>query len=180
VRVIVVGGGIGGLSAAIALRRIGVEAGVFERADELREIRAGLALAANAIRALGKLGLADAVRGIGTPVRVAEIRSWRGEVLSRLPMSELAGGAGAESAAVHRADLQTLLLRELGGDVVRLGAEFVGFERDGAGLRAFFAGGREERGDVLVGADGLRSAVRERLLGDGYRATPATRPGGRW
>jgi 2-polyprenyl-6-methoxyphenol hydroxylase-like FAD-dependent oxidoreductase len=171
-KAIVVGGGIGGLTATIALRRVGVEAVIFERTGEMREIGAGLALAANAIWALGKLGLADAVREIGAPVRGAEIRSWRGAVLSSLPMSELAGRAGAESVAVHRADLQALLLRELGRDVVRLGTEFVGFEQDGGGLRAFFAGdsvGRrwEERGDVLVGADGLRSAVRARLLGDG-------------
>ncbi len=67
-KAIVVGGGIGGLTAAIALRRIGIEAMVFERADKLREIGAGLALAANATRALGKLGLVDALREIGVPV----------------------------------------------------------------------------------------------------------------
>jgi 2-polyprenyl-6-methoxyphenol hydroxylase-like FAD-dependent oxidoreductase len=166
-KAIVVGGGIGGLTAAIALRRIGIEAMVFERADKLREIGAGLALAANATRALGKLGLVDALREIGVPVRVAEFRSWRGEVLSRVPVSELAEKVRSESAAVHRADLQAVLLRELGEGAVRLGAECVGFEQESRGVRALFAGGWEERGDALIGADGLRSAVRARLLGDG-------------
>ena len=127
-KAIVVGGGIGGLTAAIALRRIGIEAVVFERAGELREIGAGLALATNATRALGKLGLADALREIGVPVGVAEFRSWRGEVLSRVPVSELAEKVRSESAAVHRADLQAVLLRELCEGAVRLGAECVGFE----------------------------------------------------
>ena len=166
-RAIVVGGGIGGLTAAIALRRIGIEAVVFERAGELREIGAGLALAANATRALGKLGLADALQGIGVPARVAEYRSWRGEVLSRLPVSELAEKVGAESTAVHRADLQAVLLRELDEGAVRLGAECVGFEQESRGVRALFAGGWEERGDALIGADGFHSVVRARLLGDG-------------
>ena len=91
-RAIVVGAGIGGLSTAIALRRIGVEATVFERAGELKEIGAGVALAANAVRALRGLGLADAIKDIGVPLRDAEICSWQGEVLSRLPVLEIDRG----------------------------------------------------------------------------------------
>jgi hypothetical protein len=130
-QVIIIGGGIGGLSAAIALRRVGIEATVFERASELKEIGASVALAANATKALRGLGLADAIKDIGVPVRNAEIRSWRGEVLSRLPVLEVSQRMGAESVAVHRADLQAVLLKELGQETVRLGAECVGFEQDG-------------------------------------------------
>lgn len=163
----VIGAGIGGLSAAVALRKAGIETVVFERARELKEIGAGLSLTANATRALNELGLADALRGLGGPVRRAEIRTWRGEVLSTIPVSQLSGKVGTQSVAVHRADLQAVLLRELGEGVVRPGAECVGFEQNGAGVRTFFAGGRKESCDVLIGADGLRSAVRARLLGDG-------------
>ena len=81
----VAGGGIGGLTAAIALRRAGVEVRVFERAAELQEVGAGLLLAANAQKALGKLGLAEAVASLGTPASAGEIRSWRGEVLASIP-----------------------------------------------------------------------------------------------
>ncbi len=166
-RAIVVGAGIGGLSTAIALRRIGVETTVFERAGELKEIGAGVALAANAVKALRGFGLATAIKDIGVPVRDAEICSWQGEVLSRLPVLEIGQRVGAESVAVHRADLQAVLLKELGQEKVRLGAKCVGFEQGEGGVVAWFADGREERGDLLIGADGLRSVIRAQLIGDG-------------
>ena len=166
-KAIVIGAGIGGLSAAIALRRAGVEALVFERTRDLKELGAGLSLTANATMALNGLGLTDALRGIGIPIGVAEIRAWRGEVLSRIPTWQLDEKMGARSAAVHRADLQGALLRELGDEAVRLGAACRGFEQEGEGVRAFFDDGTEERADLLVGADGLRSTIRRGLLGDG-------------
>jgi 2-polyprenyl-6-methoxyphenol hydroxylase-like FAD-dependent oxidoreductase len=166
-KAIVIGAGVGGLSAAIALRRVGIETVVFERARELREIGAGLSLMANASKALNGLGLAGALRGIGVPIGVAKIRTWRGEVLSRIPVWKLSEKVGARSAAVHRADLQGTLLRELGDEAVRLGAACTGFEQVGGGVRAFFADGTDERANLLVGADGLRSTVRQGLLGDG-------------
>lgn len=166
-KAIVIGAGIGGLSAAIALRRAGVEALVFERTRELKELGAGLSLTANATKALNGLGLTDALRGLGIPIRVAEIRAWRGEVLARIPTWQLDEKVGARSAAVHRADLQGALLRELGDEAVRLGAACRGFEQEGEGVRAFFDDGTEERADLLVGADGLRSTIRRGLLGDG-------------
>ena len=166
-KAIVIGAGVGGLSAAIALRRAGIETLVFERARELKEIGAGLSLTANATKALNGLGLTDALREIGAPIGVAEIRTWRGEVLSRIPAWQLDEKVGARSAAVHRADLQGELLRELGDEAVRLGAACRGFEQEGEGVRAFFDDGTEERADLLVGADGLRSTIRRGLLGDG-------------
>jgi 2-polyprenyl-6-methoxyphenol hydroxylase-like FAD-dependent oxidoreductase len=153
------------LTAALALRRAGFEVAVFERTAELREIGAGLLLAANAHKALGELGLAEAVASLGTPASAAEIRSWRGKVLASIPAAELEREVGAPSAAVHRADLQALLVREVGEGILHLGAEVEGFERDESGVRVSLAGGGEERADILVGADGLRSKVRATLFG---------------
>ena len=167
VKAIVIGAGIGGLSAAIALRKAGMETVVFERARELKEVGAGLSLTANATAALNELGLAHALREIGGPVGRAEIRTWRNDVLSTIPVSQLDEKLGSRTVAVHRADLQALLLRELGEGVVQLDVEYIGLEQNSAGIRAFFAGRREEHCDVLIGADGLRSAVRAGLLGDG-------------
>lgn len=166
-KVAVAGAGIGGLTAAIALRRAGTEVAVFERAGELVEVGAGLLLAANAQKAFGELGLRDAVGRLGTPASAGEIRSWRGQVLASVPLAELEKRVGAASAAVHRADLQALLLRELGDGPLRTGSEVEGFEQDGRGVTVNLSGGREERADLLVGADGLRSTVRARLLGAG-------------
>ena len=166
-KAIVIGAGIGGLSTAIALRKTGVETVVFERARELKEIGAGLSLMSNATRALNGLGLTDALRGIGESIEVAEIRTWRGELLSRIPLWQISEKVGAGSAAVHRADLQGALVRELDDEALRLDAACISFEQDGGGVRVFFADGTEERADLLVGADGLRSTIRRGLLGDG-------------
>ena len=164
-KVAVAGGGIGGLTAAIALRRAGFEVVVFERAAELGEVGAGLLLAANAQKALAKIGLAEAVSSLGTSAAAAEIRSWRGEVLVSIPAAELEEKIGTPSAAVHRADLQALLAREVGERTLRLGAEVRAFEQNESGVGALLADGSRESADVLVGADGLRSRVRAGLFG---------------
>ena len=163
--VVVAGAGIGGLSAAIALRRAGFEVVVLERAPELGAVGAGLLLAANAQKALGRLGLVREVAGLGTPASVVEIRSWCGAALTNNPAGELEKRVGTPSVAVHRADLQALLVREAGEKTLRLGAEVKDFRQDEGGVTVYLAGGGEERADLLVGADGLRSRVRASLLG---------------
>lgn len=164
-KAIVVGGGIGGLSAAIALRQVGVEAVVFERAGEIREIGAGISLWSNATRALEKLGLVGAVRAAGVSLTNGETRTWRGGVISRVSADELQQRFGL-ILGIHRADLQGSLLAALPGGTVRLGARCSGFEQHAGGVIAHFDDGREERGDLLVGADGIFSTVRARLFGE--------------
>jgi FAD-dependent urate hydroxylase len=165
-RAIVVGGGIGGLSAAIALRRVGLEAAVFERAPGPREVGAGVGLWSNAVAVLRGLGLYEAVRGIGAEIG-GEARSWRGKRLFGNSADELRRRYGEANLVVHRADLQEALLASLPEGTVRFGARCVAFTQDGDGVTTRFADGWEERGDVLVGADGLRSGMRATLLGDG-------------
>lgn len=164
-KAIVVGGGIGGLTVAIALGRAGVEAVVFERAEELREIGAGITLWSNAVKALKKLGIYDEVREAGGAELGGEIRSWRGERISEITADQLRSRLGEANLALHRADLQGALLAALPQGTVRLGAEFVGFSEHGAGVVARFTDGSEERGDLLIGADGLDSSVRAQLFG---------------
>jgi 2-polyprenyl-6-methoxyphenol hydroxylase-like FAD-dependent oxidoreductase len=101
VRAIVVGAGIGGLTTAIALRRAGIVTAVFERAGELAEVGAGILLAANAVRALGELGLSDEVSQLGTPASAGRICSWRGETLVEMPARKLEMRFGAPSVAVN-------------------------------------------------------------------------------
>lgn len=160
------GGGIGGLAAAVALRRANVEVVVLERAPELREVGAGVALWANATKVLRRLGLYEPVREAGAEIG-GEVRSWNGKKLFSFSATELRRRFGEANLAIHRADLHSTLLAALPESAVRLGAELLDFEQDGRRVLARFTDDREERGDFIVGADGLHSVVRAKVLKDG-------------
>jgi 2-polyprenyl-6-methoxyphenol hydroxylase-like FAD-dependent oxidoreductase len=161
----IIGGGIGGLTAAIALRQAGIAAVVYERAPKLEEVGAGLSLWTNAMQALSALGLAKAVRVAGGPLEQSQVRTWNGRLLTAMPVGQVSAKLGAKPVCIHRADLQRVLLDALGEGVVQLGFECTGFQQNEAGVIARFANGKEARADFLVGADGLHSAVRAQLLG---------------
>lgn len=161
-KAIIVGGGIGGLTAAIALRGAGIEATVYERAPELKEIGAGIALASNAMSVFAALGLADQITSHGLPLASGAIRTWKGNIIVEAPADE---AHRFISVCVHRVDLQRVLATALGEEHLRLGYECVGFQQRSDGVVAEFAGGEEAQGDFLVGADGLHSVVRGRLHG---------------
>ncbi|MDQ4128468.1 MAG: FAD-dependent monooxygenase [Actinomycetota bacterium] len=166
-RAIIVGGGIGGLTAAVALRRAGIEATVLERAGGLREVGAGISIWVNAMQSLEGLGLAEAVRAAGREEIGGEVRTARGATLSRIPAQTLEERFG-RNVVLTRPDLQWTLSAalEAAGGSVCVGAECIGFRQERQGVAALFADGREERGDLLVGADGLNSVVRLQLFGE--------------
>ena len=164
-RAIIIGGGIGGLTAGIALQRVGFEVVVLERAKELQEVGSGLPLWTNALRALQKLGLGDELEKIGVSVTAGSISTWRGDVLVDLSTEELLKRLGTISTVVHRAELHATLLKAFGAEKVRLGATCVGFTQDSACVCARLEDGEEVCGDVLIGADGIHSVVRAQLFG---------------
>ncbi|MFC3502655.1 FAD-dependent oxidoreductase [Micromonospora krabiensis] len=165
-RAVVVGGGIGGLSAALALHRRGWQVTVLERAPELREVGAGLTLMANALRGLDALGLGPAVRHGGHAETPGGIRTPTGRWLSRVDGAEMTRLLGTTALGIHRATLHRLLREALPAATLLTGAEVldvasaedgveVHYRRDGAPATA--------RADLAVGADGLHSVVRTRL-----------------
>lgn len=164
-KAIVIGAGIGGLAAANALRRAELDVSVFERMQELREVGSGLTLWVNAMRSLRKFDAEESIRSKGAEVHSIENRRWDGHAYKTLPISRIGEKYGTHSVSIHRGELQRALADMLPDGVVNLGAQFSGFEQDADGVTARFDDGREERADVLVGADGIASTVRTQLFG---------------
>jgi 2-polyprenyl-6-methoxyphenol hydroxylase-like FAD-dependent oxidoreductase len=160
---LIVGAGIGGLSAGIALRQAGWNIRIFERADSPRELGFGVALAPNAIAALRALGVGDTVVARGFPPRRAELRRMNGSVLKRaeLPPNAL----GGPMLVALRPALHGALLDAVGPETIALGAHVDGFSADGGGA-ALSVNGSTVHGDLLVGADGVRSVIRQQLHPD--------------
>lgn len=164
-RAVIVGAGIGGLTSALALKREGWDVSVFERATELREVGAGITLWTNAVKVLRKLGVGEAIEAVAAPIRTSELRSWRGKVLVRADFGVLGEKLGAPTVGVHRAALQAALADAVGRENIQFGMTCVGYYPDDKGAAALFAEGDEIRGQILVGADGIKSLVRNQLLG---------------
>ena len=163
--IFVIGAGIGGLTAAIALRRAGFDVEVFERATELREIGAGLSIWKNALVALDEIGLGDRVRAFAVPTRDAALRTWDGHVLVAPTDSVLLGRLGEFGVVIHRGRLQQVLVEACGLHRIRLGKACESFDETPTGVTVRFADGSSATGDALIGADGLHSKVRAELHG---------------
>ena len=163
----IVGGGIGGLSAALSLLRAGVDVQVYERARTISEVGAGIAVSPNASRILHRLGLAQALESMAVKPLAWHDRRWDdGRTLLRSP------AAGAMETAfgfplyhMHRADLVNALARALPPERVHTGHTLKTFVEQGDQVEAEFENGTRIRVDALVGADGIHSVVRQALFG---------------
>jgi salicylate hydroxylase len=170
--VLIVGAGIGGLTAALALIRRGFRVTVLEQATELRELGAGLQLGPNGTRVMIGLELDFAMRRIVCPAAGKEIRLWStGQTWPLFDLGERAVERyGSPYWMVHRGDFHALLLdavRSAQPDAVRLGATAAGFEQNGNQVTLHLASGERHRGDVLIGADGVHSCIRQQMFGSG-------------
>lgn len=166
-RVLIAGGGIGGLTAAIALQRAGIEAVVFERASDVRRIQVGggIVLWSNAMKVLQRLGLGEQLLAEGASIEGQAFRNSRNGHITDWPLRDVIATTGAPSVGITRSGLHPILYGALPEGVVRLGVTVTGFEQDADGVTVQFADGGTERGDLLVIADGRRSGLREKLLG---------------
>jgi salicylate hydroxylase len=167
-KAIVVGGGIGGATASLALLREGIEVEQYEQASEFGELGAGLQMSANAVRVLEKLGVGDQLRDVGVVARAVDFRDLgTDELLHHTPLDDSGSNRlGAEFIQAQRPDLLNILVAQLPEEVVHLGERFVEFDQDADGVTAMFASGHTARADLLVGADGIHSTVRGQILGD--------------
>jgi 2-polyprenyl-6-methoxyphenol hydroxylase-like FAD-dependent oxidoreductase len=164
--VLIAGGGIGGLTLACALRRVGFRATVFERAEVLRPVGAGITVQMNAMAALRTLGLADEVAAAGATFKAGDMRHPSGKVLTHFTFDALQREFGVPVIGIHRARLQAVLLAHAGEENVHTGRAVTAVHDDGQQVKVELSDGSTATGDVLVGADGLHSVVRRAVLGD--------------
>ena len=159
---LIVGAGIGGLSAGIALRRAGWRIRIFERATSPRELGFGLLVAPNAIAALRTLGVADVVLARGFAPTRGEVRRMDGTVIKRaeFPDPDMLGG---RTVVALRPALHGALLEAIGMETLTLSSQVTGFEVAGSRVTVHTAAGETAEGDLLVGADGVGSVVRAAL-----------------
>lgn len=165
--ILVVGAGIGGLTAALTLSHHQIPCVVAEQAPALREIGAGLGLWPAPLRVLDRLALGDPVRALSRPWEIGGLRRSDGHFLVRYTPDDFAARLGESTIGVHRGELQALLLRSLPPTMVRTGSRCTGLRQPGDGtVVASFADGSTVRTPGVIAADGQHSQTRARLFGD--------------
>lgn len=177
-KILVVGAGLGGLSAASCLMKAGFDVEIYEQAPALGEVGAGIQISANAMHVMRHLDLGDAIAQLGVKPGGYVFRLHdTGEVIQQFSLSaEHEQKHGAPYVQMHRADLHDLLAaaaRKLKADVIHLNRRATGFIESDDGVELQFADGTSARGDVLVGADGLKSVIARQIVGE----VPATYTG---
>ena len=166
-KVLVVGGGIGGITCMLALRQRGIDAQLFEQAAAFGQVGAGIQVASNGARILLKLGLGAALKTVATYPEGRDYRGWdTGERLYYTPLGQKAEAHfGSPYYAAHRAELLDVLLGGLDKSAVRLGSRVERVDQDDKTVTLTLADGTTAQGDILVGADGIHSTVRAQLFG---------------
>jgi salicylate hydroxylase len=170
-KILIAGAGLGGLAAASFLMKDGHEVEVYEQAPQLEEVGAGIQISANAMHALRALGLEEPITKTGVRPGAYVFRLHdTGEIIQSFPLSdEHERLHGAPYTQLHRADFHALLAakaREFKPDVVRLNRRAIGFSESANSVTLKFADGTSAEGDLLIGADGLKSVVRKQIAGE--------------
>ncbi|WP_161596626.1 FAD-dependent monooxygenase [Chitinophaga vietnamensis] len=162
-KAIIIGAGIGGLTTAIALQQRGIDYEIFDAAPECKPVGAGILLGSNAMQVYNKLGLAQTLGERAVFPQYIYIKTYTGQVLQELSNEYIRARFGVGSLALHRATLQGFLADSL-KHPVQWGKRFTALEETASGVSAYFEDGSSATGDLLIGADGIRSQVREKYI----------------
>ncbi len=162
--VVIIGAGIGGLTAGIALQQAGYRVEIYDRVSQLRPAGAGISMWSNGVKVMNRLGLGDRIAKIGGQMDLMQYRTLKDELLSDIDLHPLIEEVGQRPYPVSRTDLQQLLLQSFSGKVT-LNAKCVGVEQDQQSATAIFEDGTRVTGDLVIAADGSRSVIRNQIMG---------------
>ena len=160
----IIGGGIAGLTTAIALQKIGFKTVVFEAAPEIKPLGAGLILAANAIKALERIGIAHKIIPAGQPLSRFVILDHRGKTISEANSTQLSERYGLHNFAIHRVDLHQVLMDAWKDNYLQTGKKAVRIIQNSESVTVHFEDGTQHMTEYLLIADGVHSAIRQQLL----------------
>jgi salicylate hydroxylase len=182
-KIAIVGGGIGGLATALAMTKAGLAVTVHERSEQLVDQGAGITLGPNATRVLYHLDIGPALEATSVVPPKMEYRHYStGAVIKRVITGDFRAAYGSPYMRLHRWELQHAMMRlaEVAPGALRLGSGVDRLEHGGAGVTLRFTDGHTETADIVVAADGIRSAVREALFNPARPYSPASSPGAAW
>ncbi len=163
-KVIIIGGGIAGLTTALALHQKSIEFEVYEAVPELKTVGAGISLAGNAMRELHKLGVGEDVKKRGHIIHSMKITDATGKMISEMDAEKLSVSYGLDNVAIHRAELHESLLKSIPASRVITNKKAIGFEQQSEEVTILFDDGTQASGSVALVADGIHSAIRKQLL----------------
>ncbi|NEQ82512.1 MAG: FAD-dependent monooxygenase [Moorea sp. SIO2I5] len=168
-KVAIIGAGLGGLAVAIALRKYGYDVQVYEKAQDFRPVGGGLGLLPNGLNFLDAIepGIVETIKNSGCEVRKNVLKNTQGETIRTNPGSRFEDKYGQPLITVWWWNLQQILASRLPSDSIHLNHRCIGFEQDENCVSIYFDNGEKVSADFLIGADGINSAIREALIGDG-------------
>lgn len=165
-KIAIIGGGIGGLTTAIALQKKGFNTKIYEAALEIREAGAGLWVAANAVAIYEKLGIVEDIKSAGNSLITGGIGDHKGRVISKIDFNRIIKNYGNGTIAMHRGKLQAVLLRHVEEGSVVVGKRLKSLTDTEGVVQLQFEDGTTDECDIVIGADGVKSVVRQALFGD--------------
>lgn len=167
-RITIIGAGIGGASAGIALKRLGHQVQIYDQITENKPVGAALSLWSNGVKVLNWLGVGEQVAALGGLMdQMAYLDGHTGETMCQFSLAPVTEQSGQRAYPVARADLQAMLMEEFGTGDIHLGKRMVGIADDGEQVTVTFADGGTATSDLLIGADGARSLTRDYVTGGG-------------
>lgn len=165
-KALIIGAGIGGMSAAVALKQQNIECEIFEAVKEIKPVGAALSIWSNGVKCMNHLGMGYIMDALGGPMHnMAYHDGMSGSVMTQFSLAPLVKSVGERPCPISRADLQSQMIDHWGKDKVQFGKRLEKVEQDEHGVTAYFTDGSTATGDMMIAADGARSVVREHVIG---------------